>query len=575
MASLCPPPPKPPAPRQSRPPAPRVTAKSNFLSVMAVLLLAIAWAVDTKACTIGVADGTVTSDGRAILWKSCMETPGDFITLDRATGGTYNYLYFKFGSSDSAWTGLNSAGLASGNSAVTLYGSGNADLVGYCLKNCATVDQVRTYLGGPFLNDPIFYSTIGCFPFIDATGDAALFEVNGGQLTVVEYDTQDPDRAAQNLVGRVVRANEFHAHPNGTDDIMITGRYQSGNTNTTGLINVGDLCARTVVQGKFFHGSGYEFLRYGPGLPMATIANDSVVHSSVVHGVAQGENPALATMWAMLGQANYTIAVPTWVSVVDVPDCLRNGDMTLVSYSLHAKGNEGTVLDSILPLEAHLFDEIDELLSFWRTYGIPRPATATRVEHRMAEDAYSLLDCLDNTDDDNKAPTVALQAVIGSGLTMGFTCTAVDADGAILSYEWDFGDWSSTSDQPSPVHTYSHSGWHLVSCTVTDSDGVSNTDWEYVYTVPGPSAGDANGDGVVDAVDYIALKTNFGMREGATLAQGNFDADIDGNVDWDDLQILIANFGTRGVGRAPPAPEPATLGLLAIGALAVIRRRRK
>jgi len=46
-------------------------------------------------------------------------------------------------------------------------------------------------------------------------------------------------------------------------------------------------------------------------------------------------------------------------------------------------------------------------------------------------------------------------------------------------------------------------------------------------------------------------------------------------VDWDDLQILIANFGTRGVGRAPPAPEPATLGLLAIGALAVIRRRRK
>ena len=65
------------------------------------------------------------------------------------------------------------------------------------------------------------------------------------------------------------------------------------------------------------------------------------------------------------------------------------------------------------------------------------------------------------------------------------------------------------------------------------------------------------------------------MREGATLAQGNFDADIDGNVDWDDLQILIANFGTRIIGGAPPAPEPATLGLLAIGALAVIRRRRR
>ena len=37
----------------------------------------------------------------------------------------------------------------------------------------------------------------------------------------------------------------------------------------------------------------------------------------------------------------------------------------------------------------------------------------------------------------------------------------------------------------------------------------------------------------------------------ATLAQGNFDAENDGNVDWDDLQILMANFGTRSVGGAP------------------------
>jgi autotransporter-associated beta strand protein len=88
--------------------------------------------------------------------------------------------------------------------------------------------------------------------------------------------------------------------------------------------------------------------------------------------------------------------------------------------------------------------------------------------------------------------------------------------------------------------------------------------------------GDTNSDGVVDAVDYIALKTNFGVTEGATLAMGNFDAESDGNVDWDDLQILLANFGTRSVGGAPAVtPEPATLGLLAIGALAILRRRRR
>jgi autotransporter-associated beta strand protein len=85
--------------------------------------------------------------------------------------------------------------------------------------------------------------------------------------------------------------------------------------------------------------------------------------------------------------------------------------------------------------------------------------------------------------------------------------------------------------------------------------------------------GDANRDKVVDAADYITVKQNFGMT-GATWSQGNFTDGLGGTgtVDWDDLQILMANFGkTLG---APATPEPATLGLLAIGALALLRRRR-
>ena len=56
------------------------------------------------------------------------------------------------------------------------------------------------------------------------------------------------------------------------------------------------------------------------------------------------------------------------------------------------------------------------------------------------------------------------------------------------------------------------------------------------------------------------------------MAQGNFTSP-DGAVDWNDLSILTANMGAGG---AVPAttPEPATLGLLAIGALAMLRRRK-
>jgi len=98
---------------------------------------------------------------------------------------------------------------------------------------------------------------------------------------------------------------------------------------------------------------------------------------------------------------------------------------------------------------------------------------------------------------------------------------------------------------------------------------------EYVTSV---IAGDANWDGVVDAADYIALKRNFGRATGARYKDGDFNGDH--AVDWNDLQTLMGNFGARGVGSAPAAPEPATLGLLALlalslpkrGALALIRR---
>jgi autotransporter-associated beta strand protein len=105
--------------------------------------------------------------------------------------------------------------------------------------------------------------------------------------------------------------------------------------------------------------------------------------------------------------------------------------------------------------------------------------------------------------------------------------------------------------------------------------------WSFAYdtgvlsVVTGIIPGDADEDGVVDAADYIALKSNFGMTSGALWKDGNFSDPYGttGTVDWADLQILMANFGAGGAPPVP-APEPATLGLLAIGALAILRRRR-
>jgi len=446
------------------------------------MLTMIALVAPARAdCTIGVADGTVSDDGRALLWKSRMQSGLPRNEVAYYSGSSYDYVGIR-SQSGSAAMGLNSAGLATGN---TLVGSGaNYSFMNHTLTNYSSVSQVRTYVQDEF--DAGRLNAAGCFPFMDAAGNATMFEIDHS-TSLYEYTTTDADRAGQGLSGRVVRANEFHSRSDGTDDTSITGgRYESGNTNTSGLISEGELSAKTILQGND-GSSGYEFMRYGPGRSMSNIATSATCSSMIVHGVESGEDPALATMWTALGQPNYGIATPVWAAVSDVPESLSNGDMAARANALYATGNETDTQTSTLPAEALLYDEVDELLVHWRTNGVPSAAEMSRVEQQMAADAYSLLDCLDNTQADNLAPTVSQSTVSEDGLTMSFQASASDADGTIGAYQWDFGD-GTTSTDASPVHTYDSHGWYLVSLTGTDDDGVSTTDWRHVGAAPEPSA---------------------------------------------------------------------------------------
>jgi PKD repeat protein len=60
------------------------------------------------------------------------------------------------------------------------------------------------------------------------------------------------------------------------------------------------------------------------------------------------------------------------------------------------------------------------------------------------------------------------------GLTCTFGDKSRDEDGTVVSWQWDFGDGTGSSEQ-NPVHTYAERGRFEAMLTVTDDLGATGT----------------------------------------------------------------------------------------------------
>ena len=116
-------------------------------------------------------------------------------------------------------------------------------------------------------------------------------------------------------------------------------------------------------------------------------------------------------------------------------------------------------------------------------------------------------------------------------------------------------DWYncfSAHSQPLNANQKAYAAWALLS---------------HIVAVPG----DANLDGCVDGLDYTIWSNHYRM---ANMDWGDGDFSRDTVVDGLDYILWSNNYEQGCPGLPNSVPEPATLSLLALGALALIRRMR-
>ncbi|MCK5114169.1 MAG: PEP-CTERM sorting domain-containing protein [Phycisphaerae bacterium] len=193
-------------------------------------------------------------------------------------------------------------------------------------------------------------------------------------------------------------------------------------------------------------------------------------------------------------------------------------------------------------------------------------------------------------------PTLLLHADAGSdtGVYGTYANATLSASGSydpqadtITSYAWDLdgdGNYDDESGVSASVTAAEMAalglgyGDHIVGLKILADDGYWATD-EVMLTYLPSLLGDADSDGDIDADDLATWGANYTGTGGTGKLWMNGDFDGDGDVDSDDLATWGANYTGPG-GAAMMAdmmasvPEPATMSLLVLGGIALIRRRK-
>lgn len=313
---------------------------ANLALMLGIVLIPAASTL--QACTTAVISGRVTVDGRPILWKNRdthVTTHQEILSL---VDGKYKAIgVVNAGTDKSVWMGTNEAGFCIENSVANdlslkgkQSGLGNGSLMKHALETCATVADFKQLLEE---TDQTGRTTVGNFGVIDAEGGAAMFEV--GPKTHVMYDANDPETAPEGIVVRANFATTVRDLPiDPTAEQLVKVPSQDRYRRACSLLKpmaeekvsvayvlrncTRDLCDSKLqpIPGSVNNANNLLPAQVDTG---DTISRSFTVSAAVFHGVLPGEDPRLTTMWTILGEPTFAIAVPCWAASSEISPELK------------------------------------------------------------------------------------------------------------------------------------------------------------------------------------------------------------------------------------------------------------
>lgn len=286
------------------------------------------------ACTTAVISGRVTVDGRPLLWKNRDAPQRDNQVVFLSKGKLRAIAVVNAGKRESVWMGVNESGFCIENSLcrdlteADAKGPGNGNLMLRALQNCQSVADFEKLLEETNGRR----STNATYGVIDRDGGAMMFEVSPSKFA--RWDANNPVDAPN---GFVVRSNFAYLDQGKRTmsreeiaKISSGDRYLRAEELLRQALADGKISTRYILQhcsrdladanGKPICGSVNGEIGELPELinTASTISRRTSVSAAVFHGVLAGEDPTQTTMWIMLGEPNFSIAIPCWVHAGDV-----------------------------------------------------------------------------------------------------------------------------------------------------------------------------------------------------------------------------------------------------------------